>query len=287
MGEGDIHPIEWLIDEGPQAISPKANGGSTPHCRGGVEGRWATSTLKAWQARLCAWLMEWPEEVAPEQLMKHPCSNGIRSHIKGVMLPPLRWQRAGVVQRLHQLRCRCCLQKIQQFFWCPWCCVAYQWLWWMTARQLASTLGSYWKPKSLTGFTHGFWMDIPLLPPSAHQGGIALFWRPNKSYKVEDWQVCRPNVILFTIVMGSQPFFVVGFYISPTIDLSTLQHIKQVWNKCPWGHTSILLGSLNINLRTPRDVRDEPIAKVVEDVMGLTDLSKHFHQRSRGMMRGR
>jgi hypothetical protein len=23
--------------------------------------------------------------------------------------------------------------------------------------------------------------------PSAHQGGIALFWRPNKSYKVEDW----------------------------------------------------------------------------------------------------
>jgi hypothetical protein len=25
--------------------------------------------------------------------------------------------------------------------------------------------------------------------PSTHQGGIALFWRANKMYKVEDWRI--------------------------------------------------------------------------------------------------
>jgi hypothetical protein len=67
--------------------------------------------------------------------------------------------------------------------------------------------------------------------PSAHQGGIALFWRPNKSYEVEDWQIRRPNVLSFMIVTGSQHFFAMGCYIPPN-NLSTLQHIVQAWNKC-------------------------------------------------------
>jgi hypothetical protein len=119
--------------------------------------------------------------------------------------------------------------------------------------------------------------------PSVHQGGIALFRQPNKSYEVEDWQICGPNVLLFTIVTDSQQFFVVGCYIPPN-NLSTLQHIVQAWNECPHGHIPILLGNLNVNLRAPRDDRDKQIAKAVEDVMGLNDLSKHFCQRSCGLM---
>jgi hypothetical protein len=123
--------------------------------------------------------------------------------------------------------------------------------------------------------------------PSAHQGGIALFWRPNKSYEVEDWQIRGPNVLSFTIVMVSQHFFAVGCYIPPN-DLSTLQHIVQAWNKCPRGHIPILLvGDLNFNLHAQRDNRDEQIAEAVEDVMRLTNLSKHFLQRSHRLMRGR
>ncbi len=49
----------------------------------------------------------------------------------------------------------------------------------------------------------------------------------------------------------------------------------------------LLLGDMNVNLRSPRDERDEQIAKVVEDMMGLTDLSRHFRQQSRGSVRGR
>ena len=37
---------------------------------------------------------------------------------------------------------------------------------------------------------------------SVHQGGIALFWRPKKSYEVEDWSVRGPNVLSFVIVTG-------------------------------------------------------------------------------------
>ncbi len=122
--------------------------------------------------------------------------------------------------------------------------------------------------------------------PSAHQGGIALFWGPNKSYEVEDWRIRGPKVLTFMLVTGSQQFFAVGCYIPPN-NLSTLATIEQAWNKCPRGHTPILLGDLNINLCSPWDERDEKIAKVVEDMMGLTNLSQHFRQRSRGSVQGR
>jgi hypothetical protein len=49
----------------------------------------------------------------------------------------------------------------------------------------------------------------------------------------------------------------------------------------------ILLGDLNINLCAPRDKRDEKIAKVGEDVMGMVDLFKHFCQQSCGTMHKR
>jgi hypothetical protein len=122
--------------------------------------------------------------------------------------------------------------------------------------------------------------------PSVHQGGIALFWRPNKLYEVEDWQIRGPNVLTFVLATGNTRFFAVGCYIPPN-DLSTLTTIEQAWNECPRGHTPILLGNLNVNLHSPRDERDKQIAELVEDVMGLTDLSRHFLQRSRGSVRGR
>jgi hypothetical protein len=122
--------------------------------------------------------------------------------------------------------------------------------------------------------------------PSAHQGGIALFWRANKTYKVKDWRICRPNVLSFVVVTRSQCFYVVGCYILPT-NLSTLPQVEQTLNECLKGHTPLLIGDLNINLCAPRDGRDEMIAEVVKDVCGLTNLSKHFLQHSCGHTRGR
>jgi hypothetical protein len=62
--------------------------------------------------------------------------------------------------------------------------------------------------------------------PSVHQGGIALFWQPNKLYLVEDWRIWGPNVLTFVLVTGSCQFFVMGCYIPPN-HLSTLTVIEQ------------------------------------------------------------
>jgi hypothetical protein len=66
-------------------------------------------------------------------------------------------------------------------------------------------------------------------------------------YKVQDWRIRSPNVLSFVIVMGSQCFYVVGCYIPPN-DLCTLPQVKQALNKCPKGHTPLLIGDLNVNL---------------------------------------
>ncbi len=78
-------------------------------------------------------------------------------------------------------------------------------------------------------------------------------------------------------VMGSQHFYAVGFYIPPN-NLRTLPQVKQALGKCVKVHTPLLFEDLNINLCAPRDERDEQTAEVVEDVCGLTNLSKHFRQ---------
>ena len=141
------------------------------------------------------------------------------------------------------------------------------------------TSGIY--PRSSSGYS-----VVASNAASTHQGGIALFWRPNKSYEIKDWQVHSPNMLSFMIVMGGQQLCAVGCYILPN-NLNMLPHIVQALNECPLGHTPILLGNLKVNLRAPRDNRDKQIAKTVEDVMGLCDLSKHFLQRSHGMTQGR
>ncbi len=50
---------------------------------------------------------------------------------------------------------------------------------------------------------------------SVQQGGIALFWKPNKLYEIEEWRVRGPNVITFVVVMGVERYYAVGCYILP------------------------------------------------------------------------
>ncbi len=88
------------------------------------------------------------------------------------------------------------------------------------------------------------------------------------------------------IVTGNQRFYVLGCYIPPN-GLFTLSQVEQALNKCPKGHTPLLIGDLNVNLCTPQDKRDDQIAEVVEDVYGLTDLSKYFRQQFCSHTRGR
>jgi hypothetical protein len=87
---------------------------------------------------------------------------------------------------------------------------------------------------------------------SVQQGGVALFWKPNKLYEIKEWRVCGPNVITLVVVTGVERYYAVGCYIPPN-NLTTLTHVERAWNNCHKGHIPILLGDLNINLVSPRN----------------------------------
>ncbi len=113
---------------------------------------------------------------------------------------------------------------------------------------------------------------------SLRQGGIALFWKPNKLYEIKEWWTRGPNVITFMVVLGGECYYAVRCYIPPT-NLTMLTHIEAAWNGYPKGHIPILLGDLNIKLTSPRNKQDELIAEHVGNVMGLMDVSCQFKQR--------
>jgi hypothetical protein len=121
---------------------------------------------------------------------------------------------------------------------------------------------------------------------SASQGGIALFWRENELYEVEEVATRGPNVLTFELVTGQMRYFVVGAYIPPSDLGTTLTHIRQAWSECPQGCEPLLLGDLNANLINPRDEREDGIAEQV-DAMDLVDMGRHFCQRRRRRCRGR
>jgi len=70
---------------------------------------------------------------------------------------------------------------------------------------------------------------------SASQGVIALFWRDNELYEVEEVATRGPNIPTFELVTGQTRFFVVGAYIPPSDLGTTLTHINQAWAECPRG----------------------------------------------------
>jgi hypothetical protein len=117
------------------------------------------------------------------------------------------------------------------------------------------------------------------------QGGIALFWRGNNLYEVEEMRIWGANVISLHLMMGAVHFYVVGCYIPPS-DLEMLTHIKQAWQACPTGMHPLLVSNLNFNFFAPCMECKEMIAEQV-DAMDLIDMSRHFHQCSGKRLQGR
>jgi hypothetical protein len=75
---------------------------------------------------------------------------------------------------------------------------------------------------------------------SVQQGGIALFWKPNKLYEIKERRTRGPNNITFVVVSGGKRYYAVGCYIPPT-NLTTLEHVEAAWIECPKGHIPICL----------------------------------------------
>ena len=69
---------------------------------------------------------------------------------------------------------------------------------------------------------------------SARQGGVALIWKEDGGFEVEEATIAHPNVITFQLVTGEERFYVVGCYVPPS-DLTTLEHITKAMERKPKG----------------------------------------------------
>ncbi|KAL7524163.1 hypothetical protein ACHAXR_000463, partial [Thalassiosira sp. AJA248-18] len=65
-----------------------------------------------------------------------------------------------------------------------------------------------------TRFSSGYSI-VAFDAPSAHQGGVALCWRDNELFEIEETKIRHPNVITFELMTGSDRYFVVGAYLPP------------------------------------------------------------------------
>jgi hypothetical protein len=113
---------------------------------------------------------------------------------------------------------------------------------------------------------------------SVRQGGIALFWRDNDLYEIEESKIHGPNVLSFKLVTGKTRFYIVGAYLPPSDPGTTLMHVKQAWKECPNGCKPILLGDPNANILFPCDKRQDAITEMC-DSMALSSMSDQFRQR--------
>jgi hypothetical protein len=111
---------------------------------------------------------------------------------------------------------------------------------------------------------------LALTATSVWQGGIALFWRGNNSYEMEETKIWGANVISLHLMMGTAQFFVLGCYIPPS-DLETLTYADKAWCACPMGGHPILIRDLNFNFCAPCREREERIAEQV-DAMDLINI---------------
>ncbi len=110
---------------------------------------------------------------------------------------------------------------------------------------------------------------------SVRQGGIALFWRDNDLYEIEESKICSPNVLSFKLVTGKMRFYVMVAYLPPSDPGIALMHVELAWKECPNGCKLILLGNLNAIILFPRDERQDAITEMCNS-MALLSMSDQF-----------
>jgi hypothetical protein len=112
-----------------------------------------------------------------------------------------------------------------------------------------------------------------------NQGGIALIFTNSLYFQIESQQKHGPNVISFILVTGQQRYPMIGAYIPPN-DTTTLHYISRANNRFA-GQPIILLGDINVDLRTQApNHRDTEIMALLA-MLGLEDMASHFIQRKK------
>ncbi len=118
---------------------------------------------------------------------------------------------------------------------------------------------------------------IALQATSPQQGGIALLWTAgHHDFEVEAVKIASPNVPTFQLVTGGVHFFVMGAYISPA-DMTGVDDLHAAWATCPSTCKPLLLGDLNIDVKSPQTSREEAIADLLDEI-NLVNMSRKYVQ---------
>ena len=86
--------------------------------------------------------------------------------------------------------------------------------------------------------------------PSAHIGGITVFFHAEKQFSVEVLCLHGTNFVIFYLASGSQWWYIVGYYLAPD-DASTIEDVVAAVSKQPRGVALLVAGNFNTDLAAP------------------------------------
>ena len=110
--------------------------------------------------------------------------------------------------------------------------------------------------------------------PSWHRGGIALFYKEEADFAVEEVRPYGPNVISFEVLTGRRRWYIIGCYLAPD-DARTIDQVFTALGDQPQGTALIVAGDLNTDLGDMAcDGRGTEIAAAITEA-GLEDITAH------------
>lgn len=111
-----------------------------------------------------------------------------------------------------------------------------------------------------------------------HQGGVALLYRANETWHIEDAITFGQNVVKAILVHDNKRTVIVGVYIPPSeVDLTTIKYLDEAVMNVDTERL-LILGDLNVNLEAPKDDRTTEIVDAI-GTYGLQNLSRKFKAR--------
>jgi hypothetical protein len=112
-----------------------------------------------------------------------------------------------------------------------------------------------------------------------HQGGVALAYRTDQDWHIENEKAFGPNVLKATLVHEDRRTPIIGVYFPPSEeDMTTMVHLEMARVNEEADRT-IILGDLNVNLKKPRNDREQEIVEALGANGGLRDISTEFKMR--------
>ena len=76
---------------------------------------------------------------------------------------------------------------------------------------------------------------------------VALFYRVEANFAVEEVRTYGPNVLSFEVVTGRRRWYIIGCYIAPD-DARTIERVVTAMGDQPRGTSLLVAGDLNTNL---------------------------------------